>query len=64
MKIIVFIRNTLSVLILVLGLTWLWATKEEHWLKDYVEPTGMVVVALIAFCQFLITRWSGGQTIE
>jgi hypothetical protein len=64
LKIITLIRNTLSVFILVLGVTWLWATKQEHWLKDYMEPSAMVVGALIAFCQFLIARWSGGQIIE
>ena len=64
LKIITLLRNTLSVLILVLGLIWLWATNQEHWLKDYMEPSLVLVGVLITFCQFLITRWSGGQTIE
>lgn len=50
--------------ILVLGLIWLWATKQHHWLKDYMEPSLVLVGVLITFCQFLITRWSGSQAIE
>jgi hypothetical protein len=64
LKIIIFVRNTLSVSIPVLGLIWLWATKQAHWLKDYMEPTAMVVGALIVFCQFLITHWGGGLIVE
>jgi hypothetical protein len=63
-KIITYLRNALSVLILVLGLTWLWATWEQHWLKEYMEPSLVVVGVLISFCQFLIMRWSSGPTIE
>jgi hypothetical protein len=64
LKLITLLRNALSVMIPVLGLTWLWATKQEHWLKEYMEPTAMVLGALIVFCQFLITRWGSSPTIE
>jgi hypothetical protein len=57
------VRNCLSVLIAVLGLMWLWATKQQHWLKDYIEPIGMVVGSLIVLCQFLMQRW-GVEEIE
>jgi len=64
LKIITLIRNALSMVILVLGLTWFWATKQQHWLKDFMEPSLVVGGVLITFCQFLITRWSSSQTIE
>lgn len=51
-----FIRNGLSVLIAILGLTWIWATKQQHWLKDFIEPSLVVVGSLIALCQFLMQR--------
>lgn len=54
----ILLRNVLSVLIFVLGLTWLWAAMQEHWLKEYMEPSIVVVGTLITFCQFLISRWS------
>lgn len=64
LKVLILIRNILSVSIFALGLTWIWATRQDYWLKDYIEPTGMVMGSLIVLCQFLITRWGGGQAIE
>jgi hypothetical protein len=64
LKIITYIRNGLSVGIALLGITWLWATKQQHWLKDFIEPTLVVVGSLIALCQFLIQRWDGEKFNE
>jgi tetratricopeptide (TPR) repeat protein len=58
------VRNCLSVLIAVLGLMWLWATNQQHWLKDYIEPIGMVVGSLIVLCQFLMQRWGSEEMVS
>lgn len=62
LKIITIFRNCLSVLVLILGGVWIWATKQEHWAKDFIEPWLVVVGALIAFLQFLLARWGAGQS--
>ena len=56
-------RNSLSVLIAFLGLTWFWATMQQHWLKDFIEPGLVVVGSLIGLCQFLMLRW-GGEDVD
>jgi hypothetical protein len=63
-KDLTFVRNSLSVLIAILGLVWLWATKVQHWSKDYIEPTLVVVGSLIALCQFLMLRWNREDSIN
>ena len=62
LKILTFIRNGLSVLIAVLGAVWILAVKNNHWVKDFIEPSLVVTGALIALFQFLRSRWGAEPT--
>ena len=58
------VRNGLSVLIAILGMTWLWVTKLQHPLKDYIEPLLVVIGSLIALYQFLMLRWGNDEVSQ